>query len=58
MRLTGFTLALLPLLCWSCTLRDPCGPEGEAWRQCFTHHGATETEAERNESETVHLSNQ
>lgn len=51
MRLTGFALALLPLACWAWTLRDPCGLQGEAWRECWAErqgeHGAPVAEAER-----------
>jgi hypothetical protein len=34
----GILLGLLPVLCWSWQLRDPCGLQGEAWLQCRAHH--------------------
>ena len=46
LRLTGLALALLPIDWWGWQLRDPCGLQGDAWRECRA--AAAVAVAERN----------
>lgn len=38
LRFTGLLLALLLPAWWAWRLRDPCGPQSDAWQQCQAHH--------------------
>lgn len=53
LRLSGLVLALLPIAYWSWSLRDPCGLQGEAWRECRAERGAPVALAKRYSGDTT-----
>lgn len=55
LRLTGLALTLLPIAWWAWDIHhDPCGLQGDAWQQCWSHHSmptdAPVSQPERNHS--------